>query len=315
MSSMMQKLLSATVAFVISLILPVGLFVVTVNGLPGGMQSHDSELRAYVALTIPFSLLTVVAGQTFLATIEKRSWFVHVSFILFCSMAISVLGGILASQIMWSVMREIDLVVIPIIRLWAIGAMAGLAYIIFIDGHSLFRRVSFSALGPVRLSQILVLSLFELPVAAVILILAPFILRWTIFREPQVFLIPQNYQGPVLIVYDQPNGQPPKYEGRARVYDVPSNGILLTQFSKTKLVYHLDFYYVDEQGNRTPITFPESSQCDKSLPEDAIIVCPVGFHVGPTLDGFLIGRVSDLEAHREAFEQLFLSTFPPAKPP
>ena len=212
-------------------------------------------------------------------------------------------------------MREIDLIVIPIIRLWATGAIASLSYTMFVDSHILFRRATSSALGPVRLSHVLALSLFELPVAVVFLILAPFILKWTVFREPQVFLISQDYQGPVLVVYDQASGQSPKYEGRARLYVVPPTGVLLTQFSQTRLVYHSTFFYVDGFGNRTVIPFSSRNTCDESLPEDPVTVCPVGFHAGSTLDGFLIGRVSDLDIHRETFEQLFYSTFPPSKTP
>src|ERR1700748_9632 len=75
--------------------------------------------------------------------------------------------------------------------------------------------------------------------------------------EPTIYLIPEGYTGRVVVVFNQTGkpikykdnynhdaiyvskvGTPVKYENGHRVYEIPSNGILLTQFEST---YGWDF--------------------------------------------------------------------------
>ena len=46
-------------------------------------------------------------------------------------------------------------------------------------------------------------------------------------RPSPIHLLPANYRGLITIIYGCPSGRPPKYEGRARVYEVPESGVLL----------------------------------------------------------------------------------------
>ena len=81
---------------------------------------------------------------------------------------------------------------------------------------------------------------------------------WYITSGGEVHLIPKNYTGVVTIIFDSKNGVPEKYEGRMRVYEIPDNGILKTQFSfnyKWVLDGFLQFYYVSETGERTRIPY------------------------------------------------------------
>lgn len=68
-----------------------------------------------------------------------------------------------------------------------------------------------------------------------------------------IFLIPQDYRGQVLILYGQENGQPKEFEKLWRVYRIPENGTLKTQF-KLKGNYINNsgskYYFVDKNGNR-----------------------------------------------------------------
>lgn len=47
--------------------------------------------------------------------------------------------------------------------------------------------------------------------------------------HPEVHLIPAGYAGYVTIAFLAPNGEPGDFEGKARLYRIPANGILLTQ--------------------------------------------------------------------------------------
>ena len=46
---------------------------------------------------------------------------------------------------------------------------------------------------------------------------------------PLVYLIPEDYFGPVVVLFNQPDGQVPKVEPIGRVLIVPDNGLLKVQ--------------------------------------------------------------------------------------
>ena len=48
--------------------------------------------------------------------------------------------------------------------------------------------------------------------------------------EDTIRLMPEGYQGPVLIIFNQKYGTPKEYEGDKRLYRIPENGILITQY-------------------------------------------------------------------------------------
>src|ERR1700752_1549026 len=90
--------------------------------------------------------------------------------------------------------------------------------------------------------------------------------------EPETYLIPSNYIGEVNIFFNQSGvpmkyenehnkdtiytsqiGKPIKYENGRRVYEIPDNGILLTQFEKNDGFIDRQYYVVDERGKRTAL--------------------------------------------------------------
>ena len=49
--------------------------------------------------------------------------------------------------------------------------------------------------------------------------------------EQEIIVVPKDYTGYVLVIFNQKDGIPTKYKGKKRVYEVPENGILKTQFA------------------------------------------------------------------------------------
>ena len=43
-------------------------------------------------------------------------------------------------------------------------------------------------------------------------------------------MLPRGFVGPVLIIFNQPDGEPREYKDGKRVYRIPSSGVLRTQF-------------------------------------------------------------------------------------
>lgn len=74
--------------------------------------------------------------------------------------------------------------------------------------------------------------------------------------EPEMHVLPKGFQGYVIIVFNDPNGQDEKYEDGFRVYEIPSNGILRTKFESQdgwiangKLKYYYNSNGVKEEIN------------------------------------------------------------------
>ena len=76
------------------------------------------------------------------------------------------------------------------------------------------------------------------------------------YAEKEKHLIPDGYVGLVVIFFDQKDGTPKEYENGFRVYRIPSNGILKTQFSPNpgfSKVNDIAFVYKSKDGNEAPI--------------------------------------------------------------
>lgn len=71
--------------------------------------------------------------------------------------------------------------------------------------------------------------------------------------EPETYLIPQGFTGRVNVIFNRKDGVPPKYENERRVYEIPANGVLLTQFKDEYGFVDHRYYYVDSNGKRTPL--------------------------------------------------------------
>lgn len=85
--------------------------------------------------------------------------------------------------------------------------------------------------------------------------------------EDSVRLIPSGYTGPVLIIFNQSNGEKKEYEDGKRIYRIPKSGVLRTQFEPNYGITRHDFFYVDSTGNRIKIPF-KVVQNDTTLIED-----------------------------------------------
>ena len=74
--------------------------------------------------------------------------------------------------------------------------------------------------------------------------------------KPEIYLIPDNYSGEILVFFDQPNGMPSKIEDKKRIYQIPENGILFTQFKWNPGSHNRKFFMV---RNHTKIEIDEVS--------------------------------------------------------
>jgi hypothetical protein len=87
--------------------------------------------------------------------------------------------------------------------------------------------------------------------------------------ENETFLLPKDFTGMVIVLFNQKDGQPPKYENRRRVYEIPKDGILRTQFPFNE-GWHDSSRYFYVNGNKVEIPFVLEHA---KLSSDAVQVC------------------------------------------
>ena len=70
----------------------------------------------------------------------------------------------------------------------------------------------------------------------------------------ETILIPEGYTGDVIIIFNQKGKVKRKFDGKRKVYEIPKDGILLTEFKdEGKGFAYVDYFYVDSLGHRTKL--------------------------------------------------------------
>jgi hypothetical protein len=73
--------------------------------------------------------------------------------------------------------------------------------------------------------------------------------------EKAIYIIPENYVGSVIIVFEQSNGINLETENGANVYRVPSNGIIKVTCKAIYASVQETYFYEDFNGNRKEIDY------------------------------------------------------------
>lgn len=91
------------------------------------------------------------------------------------------------------------------------------------------------------------------PVALGILLLGSFFLIATINKNPlHIYLVPENFNGEVKVIYEQANNPPLAKERNLYIYNIPKSGKLKTSSSMES--GPVEVYYVDDQGKRKKVS-------------------------------------------------------------
>ena|SRR2546422_5350072 len=124
-------------------------------------------------------------------------------------------------------------------------------------------------------------------------------------RQRQITLLPDGYQGPVLILFSAHDGRPPEYRGKARVYRIPPSGVLKTQFLAYSGYVDPTFYYA--RGDTLVRSIRDLDGPDMTSADTAVyaFLFELGtFGKDPSEDtlhdrhylSFVVGHVSDAES-------------------
>ncbi len=75
-------------------------------------------------------------------------------------------------------------------------------------------------------------------------------------KGQEIFYIPHNYQGIIVVYFNCLDGKPVKYEDGCRIYEIDTNGILRTQFEDNEgHSIESKYYYVLDDKTRVKIPY------------------------------------------------------------
>ncbi len=88
--------------------------------------------------------------------------------------------------------------------------------------------------------------------------------------ENEIYLLSTGFHGKIIVFFDQPDGQTIQYENDARVYQIPSSGLLKTQFKRNGGCMdddRIQFFYEDSLLHRSPVDYFLNIDQDTISPE------------------------------------------------
>jgi len=111
-----------------------------------------------------------------------------------------------------------------------------------------------------------------------------------------IFIIPEDFKGTIAVIYGQENGTEKEYENGKRLYRIPQNGILKTQFElKGETANFGEYYYLTDNGQRIRI---ESFPYDQPFPDSNKIY----------VHTWHLGSASDSEGNKFKYQQATIGT-------
>ena len=127
--------------------------------------------------------------------------------------------------------------------------------------------------------------------------------------ESEIFLLPKNYTGYVLVLYNQEfTGAKIKYKQGKRVYEIPSNGIFKTRFLFE--AGHSDFpkFYYEKIASENRIPYKMYA---RNIPVDTVVAfggTVTNYEAkrgnGVVLESYYIGNSSQIDTIIEAADQI-----------
>lgn len=117
--------------------------------------------------------------------------------------------------------------------------------------------------------------------------------------EDSIRLIPENYEGTVLIIFNQTEQNNATYEEGKRLYTIPESGVLLTSFGENYGAQTHSYGEYNSAGNRKGIAFFNTFHYDKfkesnyraAFGEEIV----AGNKDHPPYKSFLVGQGKDLD--------------------
>ena len=151
--------------------------------------------------------------------------------------------------------------------------------------------------------------LFVIIVAIILIVIV-----WELFyiqtvSKEEIFILPENFKGVVLIVHNQKDGVSIKKENGKIIYRVPFNGILKIKMPLKPALPKMWYYFEDSKGKRTEFFYCfERKEMEKNKDK----VYAFGLSTGTYQEGndkvdytmFLVGTAKEADSLSKVAEKL-----------
>ena len=133
---------------------------------------------------------------------------------------------------------------------------------------------------------------------------------WYFYRngENEIIIVPNNYQGGIIILFNQETGKEEKYnENNERVYEVPKDGILKTRFKLQDGKYSKTKYFY-KNGKELRYLWPSDkvwadTTNTESIYKDSIYIYSAS--VGGGNIWFLVGKAKEDEINYKKLDEMW----------
>jgi hypothetical protein len=91
-----------------------------------------------------------------------------------------------------------------------------------------------------------------------LIVLIVVVWEWTYLKtttKEEVFILPQNFKGIVVIAYNQKSGLNDIIQDGKIIYKIPQNGVIKLKRKEVTTLSKSWYYFEDEQGNRTILDY------------------------------------------------------------
>ena len=204
----------------------------------------SSDTYSLLFWTIPLATGLAVSGQTILKLFRTQNQLLRLLLTILTS-------GLIAYGFVYLIYMFlgpwINAFSLPVFFLWIVGTFGQL---LFLD---LLLPKTAEKLKPAK--TVLGIVAFPLTVVATIVAIYAVFFASSYFTkpEPETFLIPTSFEGKIRIVYGEECGiNPPIVNGR-RELQIPNNGLLIIQPEFEAGIIDHEYYFVDQNGNKTDI--------------------------------------------------------------
>lgn len=84
--------------------------------------------------------------------------------------------------------------------------------------------------------------------------------------QPEIYLIPEGFEGRVNILFGKKTKKTAKYEQGKRVYEIPLDGVLVSDFEFQEGVINREYFLIDSLGHRSSLkVFDKKQPIDDEL--------------------------------------------------
>jgi len=208
---------------------------------------------------------------------------------------------------------------LPLVIFWFLGGTAGILSSFSLGNHA-YKDKSLGMISNMKTTIGLSAIIIVLLGCPILLANARLIVP-LIFAPKEIFLVPIDFEGPIMIVFDQADGKPLTRASRDIIYEIKTDGVLITSSSPTDGLFKREFWYADTKGRPTQ-QIVDGGHCDKpNLLSIKVVACSNGANYStdalcnPSIyEGYIIGHQNDYEIQRATMIKLKKTVLLPRMP-